>query len=164
MRIKKKINQGIVSWSNTKFFKLKNENCIADSKKDYLWDLVSETILMYYVNLCKGEWRNRWVGVWEAYNIIAYREISNTSSAIGFGVDGLYRTFSILKATQYSIRQLRFVILLTYNQFVQKKQLKSCRTVITKVWKSYKINGSIFNSLWCQRMLLSSGYPLRLTE
>ena len=39
-RIKKNINCGITNWSDTKFSKLKhNENHLADSKENYLWDL-----------------------------------------------------------------------------------------------------------------------------
>ena len=35
MRMKKNINWGIISWSNTKFSKLKYKNYMADSKENY---------------------------------------------------------------------------------------------------------------------------------
>ena len=39
MRIKKNINLGIISWSNTKFFELTFKNCTAGSKENYKFDL-----------------------------------------------------------------------------------------------------------------------------
>ena len=47
--------------------------------------------------------------------------LGKATLTIGSRVDGLYSTFSILKTTKYSIKQLRFLILLTFNQFVQKR-------------------------------------------
>ena len=38
MRIKKNINSGIISWSNTKFSE-QYKNCIVDSKENYKFDL-----------------------------------------------------------------------------------------------------------------------------
>ena len=44
MRIKKNINLGIISWSNSKFFKLTCRHCMEDSKGNYYWDLGSERV------------------------------------------------------------------------------------------------------------------------
>ena len=38
MRMKKNINSGIISWSNTKFSE-QYKNCIVDSKENYKFDL-----------------------------------------------------------------------------------------------------------------------------
>ena len=42
MRMKKNINQRIISWFNAKFPNQHHENCMANSKENFLWDLGSE--------------------------------------------------------------------------------------------------------------------------
>ena len=46
MRIKKYINLGIISWSNTKF---SDKNCMVDSKENYKFDLGVKVLI------CEGK-------------------------------------------------------------------------------------------------------------
>ena len=41
---REKINQGVISWSNTKFSILRHKNFMAVSKENYYWDLGSEIV------------------------------------------------------------------------------------------------------------------------
>ena len=48
MRMKKNINLGIISWSNTKFSE-QYMNCMVDSKENYKFDLGVKGLKLIYV-------------------------------------------------------------------------------------------------------------------
>ena len=49
MRIKKKINLEIISWSNIKFSKLTLKNCMVDRKENYKFDLGAKGLRVFTV-------------------------------------------------------------------------------------------------------------------